>query len=188
LKKGEGMSDEQQDLNLEDVGAAEEAGPKKPRIFSGLILTILKWAGIGIGIIILVVTVTVVTFSILSKGGSSQNLAASSPEYAAKSEPLAYYDNIDAIRGQTADETPAIFLVRLSLGYDTKAKDVSVEIGQRAREIQDMVLGYLAGHTATELGSTHYEEIKADLLNLINKVMRTGKIKSITFREFSVLK
>ncbi len=181
------MSDEQQDLNLEDVGAAEEAGPKKPRIFSGLILNILKWAGIGVGIIIVVVTVTVITFGILNKGSSSQNLASSSPEYQAKMEPLAYYDGIDAVRGQTSDETPAIFLVRFSLGYDQNAKDVSAEIGQRQREIQDMVLTYLAGKTAKELSSSNYEDIKANLLGLINKVMKTGKIKAVAFREFSVL-
>ena len=181
------MADEQQDLNLEDVGAAEEAGPKKPRIFSGLILTILKWAGIGVGIVILVVTVTVVTFGIINKGNAAQNLAASSPEYQAKSEPLAYFDGIDAIRGQTSDETPAIFLVRLSLGYDQKAKDVSAEIGQRQREIQDLVLKYLASHTMKELGSQNYETIQTELLSLINRVMKTGKIKAVAFREFSVL-
>lgn len=181
------MSDEQQDLNLEDVGAAEEAGPKKPRIFSGLILSILKWAGIGVGIVILVVTVTVVTFGILNKGSAAQNISASSPEYKAKTEPLAYYDGIDAVRGQTADETPAIFLVRFSLGYDQNAKDVNAEIGQRQREIQDIVLTYLAAHKAKDLSSTNYETIKTDILNAVNSVMKTGKIKAIAFREFSVL-
>jgi flagellar basal body-associated protein FliL len=181
------MADEQQDLNLEDVGASEEAGPKKPRIFSGLILTILKWAGIGVGIVILVVTVTVVTFGIINKGNAAQNLAASSPEYQAKLAPLAYYDGIDAVRGQTADETPAIFLVRFSLGYDLNAKDVSAEIAQRQREIQDLVLTYLAKHTAKELSSANYDVIKTDLLGLINSIMKTGKIKAVAFREFSVL-
>ncbi len=183
------MSDEQQDLNLEDVGAgAEEAGAKKPRLFSGLILTILKWAAIGLGVIILVVTVTVITFSVISKGTTAQNLAASSPEYQAKSEPLAYYDNIDPIRGQTADETPAIFLVRVSLGYDMNAKDVSTEIGLRVREIQDLSLKYISQRTAAQLSPPYYDDIQTDLMNQINKIMRTGKIKRVVFREFSVVK
>ena len=52
------MSDEQQDLNLEDVGAGSEdvSGPRSGGILSGMLLTILKWAAIGIGVIIIVVT------------------------------------------------------------------------------------------------------------------------------------
>jgi flagellar basal body-associated protein FliL len=183
------MSDEQQDLNLEDVGAgAEEAGgPKKPSIFSGLILTILKWAGIVMAFIILGVTVTWVTYSIVGKGSAAQNIAASSPAYEAKSEPLAYYDNIDQIRGQTADNPPQIFLIRLSIGYRTADKELSTEIGLRAREIQDLVLTYVAQKTASQLTPAHYDEIKTDLQNRINMIMRTGKIQKITWREFSVI-
>ena len=64
------MSDEQQDLNLEDVGATSEdvAGPRRGGLLSGMLLNILKWAAIGIGAIIIVVTTTVVTVRILSKG------------------------------------------------------------------------------------------------------------------------
>jgi len=106
------MADEQQDMNLEDVGAGvEEAGaPRRGGLFSGLILTILKWAAIGIGVIILVVTTTVVTFNAMKKGSSAQNLAAMSSAYQTRTPPYAYYDNIDQIRGQTADETPAVYL------------------------------------------------------------------------------
>ncbi len=184
------MSDEQQDLNLEDVGAgAEEAGgPKKGGILSGLLLTILKWAAIGIGVIILVVTTTVVTVSIAQKGSASQGLAANSPAYQAKTEPRAYYDIPDAIRGQTADETPAIFLIRMRLGYELNAKEVSAEIGARVPEIEDIILKYIAQKTAAELSPQHYNEIQSELLNMINRIMSTGKIKSVVFREFSVVK
>jgi flagellar FliL protein len=183
------MSDEQQDLNLEDVGAGEEAGGvKKPKIFSGLMLTILKYAAIGISIIIVSVTATWVAFTLLEKGRNSQNLASVSEAYTSRQEPLAYYDSIDAIRGQTADETPAIFLLRISLGYDMNAKDVSAEISQRAREIQDLVLKMISKKTAAELNPQNYDQIQTDILNLINKIMASGKIKKIVFREFSVVK
>ena len=184
------MSDEQQDLNLEDVGAGAEdvGGPRRGGLFSGLVLNILKWAAIGVGAIILVVTTTVITFNVLKKGSSSQNLAAISPAYAGKTEPLAYYDSIDQIRGQTADETPAVFLLRVSLGYDTADKQVSVEIGQRTREIQDLMLKFVSRKTAAELSPTHYDEIQADLQQQINMLMKTGKVKRVTFREFTVVK
>ena len=108
------MSDEQQDLNLEDVGAGAEdvAGPRRGGLLSGMLLNILKWAAIGIGIIIIVVTTTVVTFKVLNKGNSQAGLAALSPEYSTQQRAYASYDSIEQIRGQTTDDTPAVFLLQ----------------------------------------------------------------------------
>jgi flagellar FliL protein len=184
------MSDEQQDLNLEDVGAGgEEAGrAKRPKILSGLMLTILKYAALGIGIIILCVTATWATVSIIERGRTPQGLGQLSDEFTARQAPLAYFDSIEAIRGQTADETPAIFQLKLSLGYDMNAKDVSAELGQRTREIQDLVLKMISMKTAAELSPQNYDEIQNSILNLINRIMASGKVKKVTFREFSVVK
>ncbi len=184
------MSDEQQDLNLEDVGATSEdvAGPRRGGLLSGMLLNILKWAAIGIGAIIIIVTTTVITFRVLNKGNASAGMAVTSPEYKAKQEPLASYDNIEQIRGQTADDTPAVFLLQVSLGYDPADKEVSVEIGNRNREIQDLILKDISRKTAAELSPAHYDEIQAELLQLINMIMKTGKVKSVMFRQFSVVK
>jgi flagellar basal body-associated protein FliL len=184
------MSDEQQDLNLEDVGAtAEDAGgPKRGGVFSGLILTILKWAAIGIGFIVLGVTTTVITFGLISKGSNKAGVSAESPAYEAKSAPLAWYDQIPTIRGQTADETPAIFLVRLSLGYDTADKEASVEMGLRAPEIQDLTLKYFAQKDTAHLTAKFYDDMQEDLKGMINSLMKQGKVKKVVFREFSVIR
>jgi flagellar FliL protein len=184
------MSDEQQDLSFEDVGGDAETagGPRKPGIFSGLILTILKWAAIVVGIIILVVTVTVITISIRDKGRVAQNVAAQSPAYQPKEEPLVYSDVIDSIRGQTADQEPATFLVQISIGYAMNDKQVTSEISQRARQIQDLCLKYLSRRTADELGPAFYDLIQDDLRSQINGVMTTGKVKSVVFRQISVMK
>jgi flagellar protein FliL len=184
------MADEQQDMNLDDVGAGvEEAGaPRRGGLFSGLMLNILKWAAIGVGVIILVVTTTVVTFNALKKGTSSQNLAAVSPAYQTKEPPLAYYDNIDQIRGQTSDDSPAVYLLRVSLGYDPADKQISVEIGLREREIQNLILKYISEKTSAELSPSHYDELQEGLRDAINAILTTGKIRSVVFREFTVVK
>jgi flagellar FliL protein len=184
------MADEQQDMNLEDVGAGveEAGGPRRGGLFSGMMLNILKWAAIGVGVIILVVTTTVVTFNALKKGTSSQNLAAVSPAYQVKEPPLAYYDNIDQIRGQTSDESPAVYLLRVSLGYDPADKQISVEIGQREREIQNLILKYISEKTSAELSPAHYDELQEGLRDAINAILTTGTIRSVVFREFTVVK
>lgn len=184
------MSDEQQDLNLEDVGAGAEdvPGPRSGGILSGMLLTILKWAAIGIGAVIIVVTTTIITVRIVSKGNQQQGLAAISPEYAGKAEPLASFDDIEQIRGQTADDPPSIFLMQLSLGYDPKDKEVSTEIGTRRREIQDLVLKRISQKKTVELAPGRFDEVQAELRDVINSIMRTGKVKSVMFRQFVVQK
>ena len=182
------MSDEQQDLNLEDVGAGAEdaAGVPKGGLLSGMLLNILKWAAIGVGAIIIVVTTTVITLRVVNKGNQPQGLAAVAPEYTAKSEPLAAYDGIDQIRGQTADKPAAIFLLQVSLGYDPKDKEVSVEIGERRRQIQDIITSNISQKTATELSSEHWDALKQELMGMINMIMKNGKVKSVMFQSFIV--
>ena len=183
------MSDEQQDLNLEDVGAGADdvAAPRRGGLLSGMLLNILKWVAIGIGVIIIVVTTTFITFKALSKG-NRQDLASVSPEYQAQAKPYASYDSIEQIRGQTADETPAVFLLQVSLGYDPADKEVSVEIGERAREIQDLILKNVSQKHAAELSTTHYDELQAELMTQINTIMGKGKVKKVMFRQFVVQK
>lgn len=184
------MSDEQQDLSFEDVGAGAEGegGPRKPGIFSGLVLTILKWAAIVVGIILVVVTVTVLTVGFLDKGRAAQNIAAASPAYQPKEQPLTYSDVVESIRGQTADEEPATFLVEISIGYAETDKQVGTEISQRHRQIQDLCLKYLSRRTADELGPAYYDLIQEDLRGQINGIMTSGKVKSVVFRQISVMK
>ena len=83
-------------------------GPRRGGFFPGMLLNVLKWAAIGIGPIIIVVTTTVVTVQRPEQG---QLISRASPPFPrptqCKQQPLAYYDNIEQIRGQTADETPA---------------------------------------------------------------------------------
>jgi flagellar FliL protein len=184
------MSDEQQDLSFEDVGGSgdEAGGPRKPGIFSGLLLTILKWAAIVVGIIIVVVTVTVLTINIRDKGRVAQNIAAQSPAYQPKEPPLTYSEVVESIRGQTSDEEPATFLVEISIGYAEADKQVGTEIGQRAPQIRDLALKYLSRRMADELGPTYYDMIQDDLRGQINGVMTSGKVKSVLFRQISVMK
>jgi flagellar FliL protein len=153
-----------------------------------MLLTILKWAAIGIGAVIIVVTTTIITVRIVSKGNNPKGLAAISPAYAAKAEPLAAYDDIEQIRGQTADDPPAIFLMQVSLGYDTKDKEINVEIGNRRREIQDLILKDISQKKAADLAPGRYPEVQAELMDMINAVMRSGKVKSVMFRQFVVQK
>jgi flagellar protein FliL len=184
------MSDEQQDLNLEDVGAGAEdvAGPRKGGLLSGMLLTILKWAAIGIGAVIIVVTTTVITVKLVNKGNNNQGLSAVSPAYSTKEPAWQVYDGIDQIRGTTADDPAGLFMLQVSLGYDEKEKEVSVEIGNRKRQIQDLIIKFVSKKSAADLVPSHYDELQQELQDQINTIMTSGKVKSVMFQQFIVQK
>jgi flagellar basal body-associated protein FliL len=56
------------------------------------------------------------------------------------------------------------------------------------REIQDLLLKYVARKTAAELSPQNYDSLQIDMMNLVNRILQSGKIKRVTFREFSVVK
>jgi flagellar basal body-associated protein FliL len=76
----------------------------------------------------------------------------------------------------------------VSIGYDPKDKEISVEIGNRQREIQDLILKDISQKKAADLSPSHYAEVQAELMDMINMVMRDGKVKSVMFRQFVVQK
>jgi len=182
------MSDEE-GLSLEDVGAGgEETAPegKKAGFLPSFLIRILKWVAIGLGFVILGVTTTVITFNLVNRGKSGTALPALSEEYQATQEPLQYDDSLEEIRGVTSDEEPAIFSAKISMGFDKESKTIAFELSERNREIQNLIFLYLSNKTKAELKPERYRQIQEELANNINKVMREGKIKEVTFREFVV--
>jgi len=83
---------------------------------------------------------------------------------------------------------PAVFLLQVSLGYDPMDKEVSVEIGERAREIQDLILKDISQKKAADMSPAHYDELQEELKIQTNSRMRSGKVKSVMFRQFVVQK
>jgi len=76
----------------------------------------------------------------------------------------------------------------VSLGYDPVDKQISVEIGQRERQIQDLILRDISKKTAAQLSPLNYTNLQDELRDDINAIMTDAKIKSVVFREFTVVK
>jgi flagellar basal body-associated protein FliL len=156
---------------------------------AGMVLGIIgTFLSSGAILAILAVTTTVGTFNALKKEASAQNLASISPSSQSKQQVLAYYEDIDQIRGQTADETPAVYLLRVSLGYDPADKQIPVDLDQNQREIQNLLLKLISQKTVAELSPAHYDALQEELRDAINAIMTNSKIKSVVFREFTVVK
>jgi flagellar basal body-associated protein FliL len=171
----------------EGTVAVRQKGLTQSGMVFGIVGTFLSPLTAFLVIVIIAATTTLI-FKAQSNVGSQREIGALSPTYTARESSLAFYDNIEQIRGQTADEQPAVFLVLVSLGYNPAENELSVELGNRNREIQELILKDISSKTATELSPAHYDEIQSELQQLINMVMKTGKVKAVIFRQFSVVK
>ncbi len=183
------MSDEE-GLSLEEVGGAGEeatAAGRRAGFLPTFVVKALKWAAIGLGFIILGVTTTWVTFNAVNRKRSGQEVRELSPDYQAKAEALNFDDTIEEIRGVTSDEAaPGIFSARVSVGYDRDEQQVAIELAERKREIQNIILLYLSSKTRDELAPRHYATLQEELRAAVNRVMKEGQIKAVLFRDFVV--
>jgi flagellar basal body-associated protein FliL len=183
------MSDEE-GLSLEEVGGAgEETAPagRRAGFLPTFLVKALKWVAIGLGFIILGVTTTYVTFNLVNRGRAGQDVRELSPDYQAKAEALNYDDTIEEIRGVTADDAvPGIFSARVSIGYDRNDQQVAIELAERKREIQNIILLYLSSKNREQLSPKYYGSLQEELRNAVNRVMKEGQIKAVLFRDFVV--
>ena len=182
------MSDEES-LNLEDVGAGADeidVEGRKAGFIPSFLIKILKYAAIALGFIILGVTTTVVTYRLISQGRQGPEIGMVSPEYQARAEPYMYDDSIESIRGVTADETPAIFSLKVSLGDEERSSKIAFELNARRRDIQNIIFLYISQKHREELAPKYYQQLQDELMNQINRRMKEGKIKQVVFSEFVV--
>ena len=97
-----------------------------------------------------------------------------------------YDDSIESIRGVTADDAPAIFSLKVSLGYEEGNNKIAFELNARRREIQNISFLYISQKERDELRPERYQQLQDELRNQINQVMKEGKIKQVVFSEFVV--
>ncbi|MBA7589584.1 hypothetical protein ES708_31670 [subsurface metagenome] len=183
------MADQDNKLDLEDVGAGSEdvaAEGKKTGFLPAIVIQTLKWAAIALGFIILGATTTVITFNLINKGRSGSSLEQFSPDYKATEDPLQYDDSIESIRGVTSDEAPAIYTVKVSIGFKQGDNKTAFEFNARRREIQNLIFLILSRKKKVDLKPDKYASLQNELKIAINRIMQSGKIKSVVFREFVV--
>lgn len=176
-----------EDLNLEDTGAA---APAKKGGIGGLLSGFLKWIIIGLAAIILIVVVVVVTVKIASKNSTQVTAIPVSEEYASgQREVFDWYTSLGTIQTVTCDDIPATVRVDVVLGYKKDDKATSTEITQRTVELKDFLRRYFSGKTASELRNTNNEDALAnEIKNGINdKILSSSRIRDVKFLQKDVI-
>ncbi|MFP4362326.1 MAG: flagellar basal body-associated FliL family protein [Spirochaetia bacterium] len=181
------MSDEEQ-LFDSDVGGDDiEVSGKKIGFLSGLTLKILKWVAIILVSIIFIVTVVIITVQFLNTGSQSQTYTGVSPEYEGRPPLLEWFSSLGEIRARTSDEVPHSVMVEVSLGYNQDNRQLQTELIQRTPRLRDMIRSYFSSKTVEQLGPQHESELKLELKERINDILRNGRIREVIFPSFNVI-
>lgn len=91
-----------------------------------------------------------------------------------------------AISGRTNDGNSYVYDIVLVFGFPAKQKQVDAEFARRGLELQDLLRGFFSLQTARDLAPANEEKLKAQLLERINKFLKTGKIEEILFLRLDV--
>lgn len=181
------MSDELFD-NEEEVAAEEASSGRKVGFLPGILIQILKWAGIIVGAIIFIVTVVVLTLQFLNPGGQSQTQVPQSEPYQSDVPILQWYSELGEIRGSTADDPRRTFIVEPHIGYEMEDRAVQTELGQRSIQIREQVALYFSARTSDQLvGVEGRQRAKTELREEINTMMRRGTIEEVAFGRYEII-
>ncbi|MDR2194288.1 MAG: flagellar basal body-associated FliL family protein [Treponema sp.] len=170
-----------------DEGGDDGGGKKKNNRLAMLLPQLLKFVAIGLGLLILIVTISVITFNILNKGGKSQTIVADNDAYIGTRPQYAMFSAIPVIRATTKDPSPYSVVVELVLGYDLNNATVATELTSRLVELQDFIRNYFSNKYNADLQPDKEEQLKQDLIEKINRLLNTARVRAIFFKQLSTM-
>jgi len=183
------MADDMFDAD-DDVVGAEEAQPGQKRVgfLPGVVIQILKWVGIILGGVIFIVTVVVVTVNFLDRGSVSSTRVPQSEEYASEIPILAWFEQVEELRGSTADEQRTTYIVEPFLGYDGENNALVNELILRKIQLVGIFNDYFGSRTVDDLQSPADKiRVEQQLLDSINRMLRDGRVQDIVWGSYQFL-
>lgn len=181
------MSDEFLDDD-EPVGGDDSAasGGKKIGFMSGMLLQILKWAAIVIGAIIFIVTVVFISLRVMGGPADSTRVQGVEPEYATAPEVFSYWSILESMRGSTNDTPRKTFVIEPHIGITPEDERTRTELNDREIQIKDLVLDYFSNKSG-EFLLNNKDQVRRDLINLINGLLARGEVKHVAFTDYQVV-
>jgi flagellar FliL protein len=184
------MSDQLFDTEEEVASEESSTGGRRVGFLPGMLIQILKWAGIIIGAIIFIVTVVVLTLNFMGAGTDTAQtqIPEGTEEYESDVPVLSWYSNISEIRGSTADQPRQTFIVAPHIGYRPGQQQVENELINRKIQIREIMAVYFSSRTADELlGAENRERVKQELKRRINDIMTSGQVADIAFDRYQIV-
>jgi flagellar basal body-associated protein FliL len=146
-------------------------------------------------LVIILLGVTVYAFFFRDEDAAFK--APSSPSSALNAAPASeahIFTGIGRLRLLTADESvanlpeaPIMVIITVSFPYTPEDLAFSEELAARVRDFRTLTESYFGSIKAADLRNMREDQIKADLLERYNSVLRLGKIGTLYFRDFMFL-
>jgi flagellar basal body-associated protein FliL len=92
---------------------------------------------------------------------------------------------LPAVEAISADSPPRRLYLALSLGYYGDA--VGLELARSSSMVSEAVRHAAGSFTAAEINSVEgYESLRAEILTLVNRMLRSGRVDRVLIRSVSV--
>ncbi len=162
----------------EPVKGSEEGGKKgKKKLLIIIIIVLVVLIGGGVG-----------AFLFLKGGGEEDKISPEEEQaqLAAQAQQVGPMVNIDSFIVNIIDSEESRYLkAAITLEVDSEA--ASQELSQRMPQIKDAILLLVGNKTYTELNDLQGKiQLRAELINKINSILKQGKVKRIYFTDFVV--
>lgn len=180
------MGDTEETIEEIEGGAEEEAIPEEAGVKKLLGPTMIKTLiYVAIALVMIIISGTV-AYIVAQRVGKPPATEKTSPEVKQFAPLYAYFDLEKPFSINTADtDEPHFVKVSISLGYEEGRVDIQTELNKRRPQIRDIVIQVIGSKKYSQLDS--YDErmqLKEELMNRINEVLKAGKIKEVVFTEF----
>jgi flagellar FliL protein len=97
------------------------------------------------------------------------------------------FTGIGRLRLSTAEPQSAMVILSITFPYVPEDRAFSEELAARVRDFRTITEDYFQSITLRDLRNKSEEQLKADLLERFNRILRLGKIPHIYFIDFMIL-
>ena len=97
------------------------------------------------------------------------------------------FSGIGQIRASTADYQPGMVIILVSFYYNPNDIGFSEELVHRIRDFREIISGYFSSLTLNDLSQLDENNIKTELLQRFNAILRLGKIEALFFNDYLII-
>lgn len=160
---------------MADEKAPEEGGKSKKKLII-IIVAVLLLVGGGVAAFLMM------------KGGGEEEISPEEEQaqLEAQAQMVGPMVTIESFIVNIIDDEESRYL-KASITLEVDAEAASMELAQRMAQVQDSILLLIGNKTFAELSDLQGKiQLRAELLNKINSILKQGKVKRIYFTDFVV--
>ncbi|MCX7023006.1 MAG: hypothetical protein NT080_00105 [Spirochaetes bacterium] len=124
----------------------------------------------------------------LLSGSRARAAARDAANEAGVASGSAVYLGIGAIRAKTLDEPPAVVVASVSFPYDASSREFKEELFGKRDALRKACESFFASKKAEELHPAFLGRVKAGLRDALNDVLSLGKVETVWFGDYSVIR